>query len=48
MKHIEQILWLLSWPVLIYVSYRLVLFALRTYEKKFQATSADKQEIKET
>jgi len=35
MKHITQILWLLSWPLLIYISYRVILFALKIFEKKF-------------
>lgn len=40
MKHLTQILWLLSWPVLVYVSYRLVLIALKLYEKKFPPEKA--------
>jgi hypothetical protein len=28
----SQILWLLSWPVLIYISYRLVLLVLKKFE----------------
>ncbi len=31
--HIIQIVSFLSWPVLIYVSYRLVLFALKKFEE---------------
>ncbi len=33
--HTVQILWLLSLPVMIYLSYRLVLIVLKKYEKKF-------------
>jgi hypothetical protein len=33
--HTEQILWFLSLPVMIYISYRLVLIVLKKYEKKF-------------
>ena len=29
-----QIIWLISWPVFIYISYRLVLFALKKFEGK--------------
>ncbi len=29
-----EIIWLIIWPVLIWVSYRLVLVALKRYEKK--------------
>jgi len=29
-----SILWLLTWPVLIYVSYRVILFAVRKEEKQ--------------
>lgn len=28
-----EIFWLISWPVLIFLSYRLVLLALRRFEK---------------
>lgn len=31
---LEQILWFLSWPVFIYLTYRLVLIALKKFEKK--------------
>ncbi len=30
---IVQILWFLTWPLLIFVSYRLVLYALKRQEK---------------
>ncbi|MDP2423738.1 MAG: hypothetical protein U1C46_11875 [Bacteroidales bacterium] len=42
MKHLGQILWLLSWPALIYISYRVVLVVLRKYEKKYPPTIQDK------
>jgi hypothetical protein len=29
-----EILWLIAWPVLIYISYRLVLVAIKKFEKK--------------
>lgn len=32
--HLIQIISFLSWPVLIYVSYRLVWFALQKFEEK--------------
>jgi len=32
--HTVQILWFLSLPVMIYLSYRLVLIVLKKYEKK--------------
>lgn len=35
MKYFIQVLWLLSWPALIYVSYVLVKWALALYEKKY-------------
>ncbi|MDZ7741558.1 MAG: hypothetical protein U5Q03_07375 [Bacteroidota bacterium] len=31
---LEQILWLLSWPVFIIISYRLVVLAIKKLEKK--------------
>ena len=31
----KEIAWLLSWPLLIWVNYLLIRFALRLYEKKF-------------
>jgi len=36
-----EIIWLIAWPVLIYISYRLVLIALKKFEKK--AAKAEKQ-----
>lgn len=30
--YIPEILWLLSWPLLIFVSYRMVLWALKRFE----------------
>lgn len=30
-----EILWLLSWPLLIWVNYRIIRFVLAKYEKKF-------------
>lgn len=34
MKYLSEILWLLSWPVLIYVSYKLSVWAIKYWEKK--------------
>jgi hypothetical protein len=28
----SSIIWLISWPVLIYVSYRIIVYAVRRYE----------------
>jgi hypothetical protein len=33
MTHFYSILWLLSWPLVIYISYRLGVFMLRVFEK---------------
>lgn len=35
MKYLPEILMLLSWPVLIYVSYKLSIMAIKFYDKKF-------------
>jgi len=32
---LTSILELLLWPVVIYVSYRIILYAVRSYEKRF-------------
>lgn len=32
MEHLTSILWLLSWPVLIYVAYRASVFAIKIFE----------------
>lgn len=32
--YLTEILWLIAWPVLIFISYRLVLVALKKFEKK--------------
>jgi len=31
--HISSILWFFSWPVLIYLSYRIIVWAVMRYEK---------------
>lgn len=38
MDYLESILWYISWPVLIFVSYRLVLVALRKMDLLNQKT----------
>lgn len=37
MKHIASIIWFLSWPVLIYVTYRVCIIALKMLEKNLTA-----------
>ncbi len=32
--YITEIMWLIIWPVLIFISYRLVLVAIKKFEKK--------------
>ncbi|MCF8303258.1 MAG: hypothetical protein K9I94_08290 [Bacteroidales bacterium] len=32
--YLEQVLWLISWPALILVSYWFVIFALKRYDKE--------------
>lgn len=34
MKYINEILWFLGWPVLIYITYRLSVWAVKFWEKK--------------
>ncbi len=34
--YLESILWLLSWPVLIYISLKAVQYALKKYEHKLE------------
>jgi len=34
--YITEILWLLSWPVLIFASYRIALFAIGKFEKNLK------------
>lgn len=38
---ITEILWLLSWPVLIFISYRLVLIALKKFEKNMEQAESE-------
>lgn len=38
MKHIISIVWLISWPLLIYVTYRLTLLAVKFFEKNLTET----------
>ncbi len=35
----EQIIWLISWPVLIWFSYKMVRLALNRFEKNEQTTA---------
>lgn len=42
MKHLISIIWLISWPVLIYVTYRAVLLAIKMFEGNL--TAEDKLE----
>lgn len=35
---LSSIFWLLTWPVLIYISYRLVVWMMDKYEKKLEET----------
>ncbi len=36
MDYTTEILWFASWPILVYLSYRFVLFNLKKYEKKIK------------
>jgi hypothetical protein len=31
--YLKAILWLLSWPVFIFITYRIILYALKRFEK---------------
>jgi len=42
MKYIPEILWLLSWPAMILVSFWLIKFVLKQFEKKEQGTVPEK------
>ncbi len=33
MEHLNQILWLLSWPLMIYISYRAIVYFIKKYER---------------
>lgn len=37
MKHLISIIWLVSWPVLIYVTYRVTLVAIKMFEGNLTA-----------
>lgn len=34
---LASVLWYLSWPVLIFISYRIIAWAVKRYEKKYPA-----------
>lgn len=36
MIHLSSILWLLSWPLVIFLTYRLTLLALKLFEKNME------------
>jgi hypothetical protein len=37
MKYLHEILWLASWPVVIWVAYKLSFWAIRRYEAKVKS-----------
>jgi hypothetical protein len=43
-SYIAQILWLLTWPVIIFISYLFVKLALKKYEKAIRIKNSDKDE----
>ncbi|HQK38306.1 MAG: hypothetical protein ACPLXM_10915 [Bacteroidales bacterium] len=42
MKYLPEILWLLSWPAMILVSYWLIQYVLKLFEKKEQDAVPEK------
>ena len=36
MSYFIQVLWILSWPLLIFISYKAIRWVLQSYEKKFE------------
>jgi len=36
MNYLIQILWILSWPLLIFISYKAIRLVLENYEKKLE------------
>jgi len=40
MKYLPEIVWLLTWPLLIVICYYLILFALEKYEKTIKKTTS--------
>ncbi|MDY0199067.1 MAG: hypothetical protein RBR68_14775 [Tenuifilaceae bacterium] len=43
MKHITSIIWLISWPVLIYATYWACLIALRMLDKQLKESETQEQ-----
>ena len=38
MDYLDEILWFASWPIVVYFSYRFVLFNLKNYSKRKNRT----------
>ena len=36
MNYLVQVLWILSWPLLIFISYKAIRWVLANYEKKLE------------
>ncbi len=36
MNYFIQVLWILTWPLLIFISYKAILWVLQKYEKKLE------------
>jgi hypothetical protein len=39
MNYLIQVLWILSWPLLIFIAYKVILWLLQNYEKKLEEES---------
>ena len=44
MNHIPSIIWLISWPVLIYVTYKASVFALKLLDKEIGKSGEENDE----
>ena len=44
MNHIPSIIWLISWPVLIYVTYKASVFALKLLDKEIGKSGEEKKD----
>lgn len=41
MKYINEILWLASWPAIIYVAYKICFWAIKRYENKQETLNTE-------
>lgn len=43
MKYLNEILWLISWPVMIWISFKISIWAIRKYESSVNSSKKEQE-----